>query len=110
MALRQFRTLRFEQSGERLSGARKPETELRTIEIAPERRGSWRVEEEFVRAIRGEQPVRLTTFADGVRYIGVHRGCPHQQRRRPQGPTAALGLTAPVTPSCACSVACEWLG
>jgi predicted dehydrogenase len=62
-------TLRFEQSGERLSGAQKPDTELRTIEIAPERRGSWRVEEEFVRAIRGEQPVRLTTFADGVHYM-----------------------------------------
>lgn len=62
-------TLRFEQSGERLSGASRSDTELQPIEIAPEQRGSWRVEEDFVRAIRGEQPVRLTTFADGVRYM-----------------------------------------
>ncbi len=70
-------TLRFEQSGERLSGARRPDTELQPIEIPAERRGAWRVEEEFVGAIRGGQPVRLTTFADGVRYMefteAVHR-------------------------------------
>ena len=70
-------TLRFEQQAERLSGARKPDTELRPIDIPPDKRGGWHVEEEFVSAIRGEQPVRLTTFADGVRYMefteAVHR-------------------------------------
>jgi hypothetical protein len=30
---------------------------------------TFRVEEEFVGAIRGEEPVRLTTFDDGVRYM-----------------------------------------
>jgi len=29
----------------------------------------WRVEEEFVGAIRGEEPIRLTTFETGVRYM-----------------------------------------
>ncbi|OYN92578.1 Gfo/Idh/MocA family protein [Parenemella sanctibonifatiensis] len=29
----------------------------------------WRVEEEFIGAIRGEEPVRFTTFADGVEYL-----------------------------------------
>lgn len=29
----------------------------------------WRVEEEFVNAIRGVEPVRFTTFEDGVRYM-----------------------------------------
>jgi hypothetical protein len=30
---------------------------------------TFRVEEEFVGAIRGGEPVRLTTFDDGVRYM-----------------------------------------
>ena len=29
----------------------------------------WRVEAEFVGAIRGEEPIRRTTFADGVKYM-----------------------------------------
>lgn len=70
-------TLRFEQQGERLSGARKPATTLEPIAIPPAERGGWRVEEEFIAAIRGEQPVRLTSFEDGVRYMefteAVHR-------------------------------------
>ncbi len=70
-------TLRFEQQGERLSGARKPASTLEPIEIPPGQRGGWRVEEEFIAAIRGEHPVRLTTFEDGVRYMefteAVHR-------------------------------------
>jgi predicted dehydrogenase len=70
-------TLRFEQQGDRLSGARKGDTELRPIDVPSDKHGSWRVEEEFVGAIRGEEPVRLTTFADGVRYMefteAVHR-------------------------------------
>ena len=70
-------TLRFEQQGERLSGARKSDSELYPIDIPPEKRGTWRVEEEFVGAIRGDAPVRLTTFTQGVRYMdfteAVHR-------------------------------------
>lgn len=31
--------------------------------------GGWRVEEEFVGAIRGEEPVRLTDFVAGTRYM-----------------------------------------
>lgn len=30
---------------------------------------SWRVEEEFINAIRGEEKIKLTTFADGVKYM-----------------------------------------
>ena len=40
-----------------------------SIEISPGEQGSWRVEEEFVEAIRGEIPVTKTSFADGVRYM-----------------------------------------
>ena len=31
--------------------------------------GYWRVEEEFIGAIRGHEPVVHTTFADGVKYM-----------------------------------------
>ena len=62
-------TLRFEQNGSRLTGARRGDGELREIVIAPEQRYEWRVEEEFIGAIRGEEPITRTTFADGVRYM-----------------------------------------
>ena len=39
------------------------------IVVPPAERAGWRVEREFAGAIRGEEPVRLTTFADGVRYM-----------------------------------------
>ena len=31
--------------------------------------GSWRVEEEFINAIRGKEPITYTTFEDGVKYM-----------------------------------------
>ncbi len=43
--------------------------ELKEIDLAPESRGGWRVEAEFIGAIRGEEPVQHTTFADAVKYM-----------------------------------------
>ncbi len=48
---------------------RRGDAGLARLEIPPHERGEWRVEADFVAAIRGEQPVRLTTFEDGVRYM-----------------------------------------
>ncbi len=62
-------TLRFEQASGRLFGARRGDQTLTEIPIPAEKRSGWRVEEEFIAAIRGEAPVRLTTFEDGVRYM-----------------------------------------
>ena len=42
---------------------------LKKIEVSKEDKGYWRVEEEFVGAIRGQEPVVHTTFADGVKYM-----------------------------------------
>jgi predicted dehydrogenase len=39
------------------------------VEIAPEKRGSWRVEADFIASIRDGHPVRLTDFATGVKYM-----------------------------------------
>jgi len=55
--------------GDRLYGRQRGEKELKEIEIRSEEAGYWRVEEEFVNAIRSEEPVKLTTFADGVKYM-----------------------------------------
>jgi predicted dehydrogenase len=54
---------------ERLFAGRAGERELAEVTIPLEERGRWRVEEEFVGAIRGQEPVRLTDFATGVRYM-----------------------------------------
>ena len=53
----------------RLFGASRGATQLEEIHVPPEQCGRWRVEEEFIGAIRGEEPVRLTTFQDGVKYM-----------------------------------------
>ena len=55
--------------GDSLFGAQAGDDELKTIEIPEHERGAWRVEEEFIAAIRGEAPIELTRFEDGVRYM-----------------------------------------
>ena len=62
-------TLRLEADAKRLTGARRGDKELREIPIAADRRVGWRVEEEFVNAVRGREKVTHTTFEDGVRYM-----------------------------------------
>ena len=52
-----------------LWGARRRNKRLRRIDIAPEKIGRWRVEEEFVNAVRGVEPVTHTDFATAVRYM-----------------------------------------
>jgi len=62
-------TLRFTQAGQKLYGGRRGDQQLSEIEIAEEERYGWRVEQEFINAIRGEEQVTRTSFADGVRYM-----------------------------------------
>jgi predicted dehydrogenase len=53
----------------RLFAGRKHDAAMNEIHIPESERGAWRVEEEFVHAIRGLEPVRLTRFEDGVKYM-----------------------------------------
>lgn len=39
------------------------------VQVAQDKAGSWRVEEEFIGAIRGTEKIHRTTFAAGVRYM-----------------------------------------
>ncbi|MXV82625.1 Gfo/Idh/MocA family oxidoreductase [Candidatus Poribacteria bacterium] len=60
-------TLRF--SGNQLYGGQKADTELTEIDIPDSEAGAWRVEEEFVNAIRGEEVITHTDFDTGVKYM-----------------------------------------
>ncbi len=60
-------TLRITDDG--LSGARRGDDQLTKIDIPATEAIGWRVEEEFIGAIRGTEPIRRTTFADGLRYM-----------------------------------------
>jgi predicted dehydrogenase len=62
-------TLRVDADSRRIFAGRRGDTELKEIVIPEGERVGWRVEREFVGAVRGGEPVRLTTFADGVRYM-----------------------------------------
>ena len=60
-------TLRF-TAGELLGGQRGDES-LAPLEIPEGERGAWRVEEEFVNAVRGREAITHTDFATGVKYM-----------------------------------------
>ena len=62
-------TLRYDVDTATLHGGRRGSDGLSEIEIRPEMRGDWRVEEEFISAIRGNERVTRTSFEDGVRYM-----------------------------------------
>jgi predicted dehydrogenase len=70
-------TLHYDQVSDKLFGGRQGDKALQEITIAPEKADKWRVEEEFVGAIRGQEEIQLSTFADGVKYMefteAVHR-------------------------------------
>ncbi|HET6324852.1 MAG TPA: Gfo/Idh/MocA family oxidoreductase [Planctomycetaceae bacterium] len=63
-------TLRYEITPvERLLTGRAGEKQLLEFEVPAAKRGGWRVEAEFVGAIRGYEKVRFTDFATGVKYM-----------------------------------------
>ncbi len=54
---------------EKLYCGRAGDTELMLIDIPAEERGGWRVEAEFIAAVRGQEKIQHTDFAAGVRYM-----------------------------------------
>ncbi len=71
-------TLRIDATALKIYGGKRGDKELAPIEIpadlliksvAPGLPPGWRVEEEFINAIRGVAPVKFTTFEDGARYM-----------------------------------------
>jgi predicted dehydrogenase len=62
-------TLHYDQASGKLFGGQRGDKALQEIPIAPEKEGRWRVEEEFIGAIRGQEVIRYTDFATGVQYM-----------------------------------------
>ena len=62
-------TLHLDMGSGKLRGGRRADSGLMEISVPPNKEGRWRVEEEFVDAIRGVAPVTHTPFGDGVRYM-----------------------------------------
>jgi predicted dehydrogenase len=63
------------------------DTELTEISIPPDQSGGWRVEQEFVNAIRGQEPITHTSFEDGVKYMEFTEAV---ARSMPSGAAVAL--------------------
>ena len=70
-------TLHWDHASRKLFGGKRGDQAMQEISIAPEKVGAWRVEDEFVGAIRGQEELRFTDFATGVQYMefteAVHR-------------------------------------
>ncbi|MCA9118254.1 MAG: Gfo/Idh/MocA family oxidoreductase, partial [Planctomycetaceae bacterium] len=63
-------TIRFELAPEKkLLIGQEGDEKLREVKIPAEQQGGWRVEEEFIGAIRGEEQVQFTDFATGLKYM-----------------------------------------
>lgn len=62
-------TLKLDASNMTLYGGQRGDQNLSEIQIAPEKQGDWRVEEEFISAIRGQEKITHTSFEDGLRYM-----------------------------------------
>jgi predicted dehydrogenase len=54
---------------DRLLAGRAGEAELHEVAVPPEKAGGWRVEAEFIDAIRGRGKIEFTDFAAGVSYM-----------------------------------------
>lgn len=50
-------------------GTRKGDDTMAEIDVPGEKRGGWRVEEEFINAIRGIEPVTRSNFTDSLKYM-----------------------------------------
>lgn len=71
------------ESSEQVLTGRHGDTALRPLKLPEERLGGWRVEADFIAAIRGEQPPRLNDFATALQYMefteAVHQSAENQQ-------------------------------
>jgi predicted dehydrogenase len=63
-------TIKYELAPrDRLVGARRGEAELHEITVPPDKELCWRVEADFIDAIRRGTNIQFTDFATGVRYM-----------------------------------------
>ena len=59
----------LDESKLKLSGGKRGDKTLQEIPVPKKEQIGWRVEEEFIGAIRGKEKVTRTSFEDGVKYM-----------------------------------------
>ncbi len=62
-------TIKYSFASDQLFAGRRDEDALKEVDVPEHEVGGWRVEAEFIDAIRGEGPIRFTDFATGIRYM-----------------------------------------
>jgi predicted dehydrogenase len=62
-------TLRIDGTNRKIYAGRHSDSNMNEVFIESHLQGDWRVEEEFINAIRGVEKITHTTFEDGVRYM-----------------------------------------
>ena len=62
-------SLCYDLATDQLAGGKRGDSDLEPIVIPAELEGTWRVEEEFINAIRGKEKISHTTFEDGFKYM-----------------------------------------
>jgi predicted dehydrogenase len=62
-------TLRVDFAGQRIFGGGRGDADLADLTPPESSYKGWRVEEEFISAIRGQEKIKFTTFEDGVKYM-----------------------------------------
>jgi predicted dehydrogenase len=67
--------------GDRLYGGRRGDSALAEISIPAAVAGRWRVEEEFVNAIRGQETITHTDFETGAKYMHFTEAVTHSMQR-----------------------------
>lgn len=73
-------TLRFTNG--QLYGGQRGSDSLQQIEIPHEEVGAWRVEEEFINAIRGKEIITHTDFETGVKYMAFTEAVTRSMQER----------------------------
>ncbi len=76
-------------SNQKIFAGRRGDEQLEEQTIPDHERGCWRVEEEFLSAIRGEEPVSRTTFYEGYRYMEFTQAVQESMRTRMYVPIGA---------------------
>ena len=62
-------SIHVDLAGHALAVGTRGDEAMQAVDIDARREPGWRVEEEFINAIRGREPIRFTTFEDGLRYM-----------------------------------------
>ena len=63
-------TIKYQMSPqEQLWAARRGDPQLQLVDVPLEEVYEWRVEKDFIEAIRGQRKIELTDFPKGVRYM-----------------------------------------